>query len=91
MQPKKRAWSVGRKGAPATSNKESWREWKALQEKKKKQDASSDSDTSEKGVIHHSGIVAIVSAKSWASVVSNDDDDELPHSLGSTSLAKREC
>ena len=34
------------------------------------------------------GFFAMVSAKSWASVVSSDDDDELLPSLGSTSLAK---
>jgi len=57
-----------------------------------KQGASnSDNDTSEKGVVHRTGIAAIVSARSWASVASSDDDDERLPSLGSTSLAKREC
>lgn len=69
LQSKKSAWSVGSKGAPTIAKKESWREWKMLQDKKKKQCASnSDNDTSEKGVVHHTGIVAIVNARSWASV-----------------------
>ena len=82
---------MGRKGAPTTSNKESWREWKAFQENKKKQDASNDSDTFERGVVHTKGIVVVVSFKSWASIVSSDDDNELLPSLGSTSLTKRKC
>lgn len=44
-----------------------------------------------RGIVHKTGIAAIVSAKSWASVASSDDDDELLHSFGSTSLAKRKC
>ena len=87
MQPKKSAWSVESKGASTFAKKESWRDWKAIQEKKKKQDASSDS----RGIVHASGIAVVVSAKSWASVAISDDDDELLPSLGSTSLAKREC
>ena len=43
-------------------------------EKKKKQDASSESDTSKRGVVHASRIVAMVSAKSWVSVASSDDE-----------------
>ena len=63
-----------------------------LQDKKKKQVASSsDSGTSKKGVVHRTEIATIVSARSWASVVSSDDDDERLPNLGSTSLAKREC
>ena len=46
-----------------------------------------DSDTSERGIVHRTWIV---SAKSWVSVASSDDDDLIP-SLGSTSLDKREC
>jgi len=44
-----------------------------------------------RGVVHATRIVAVVSAKSWASVVSSDDNDELLPSLGSISLARREC
>lgn len=44
-----------------------------------------------RGIVHKTGIAAIVSAKSLASVASSDDDDELLHSFGSTSLAKRKC
>ena len=64
MQPKKSTWLVGSKGAPTTAKKESWREWKMLQDKKKKQGASSsNSDTSEKGIVHRTRIVTIVSAR----------------------------
>lgn len=42
-------------------------------------------------MVYSTGIDAVVSAKSWVSVASSDDDDELLPSLGSTSLAKREC
>jgi len=63
-----------------------------LQDKKKKQGSSnSDSDTSEKGVVHCIRIIAIVSARSWEGFASSDDNDELLPSLRSTSLAKREC
>ena len=79
------------KGDSTSTQKESWRDWKEIQEKKKKQGASSsDSDTFERSIVHASWIVAVVSDKSWASVASNDDDELLP-SLGSTSLTKREC
>lgn len=44
-----------------------------LQEKKKKQEASSDSDTSEGGIVHAFGIATIMSNKSLESVVSRDD------------------
>lgn len=91
MRPKKSAWSTRSKGAPTTDKKESWREWKTFQEKNKKQDASSDSDTSDGSVVHTIGIVVVVSAKSWASVASSDDGNELLPRLGSTALAKREC
>ena len=33
---KKNAWSVVSKGAPTTDKKESWKEWKKLQDNKKK-------------------------------------------------------
>ena len=80
------------KGAPTTAKKEPWKECKRLRNKKKKYVASnSDKDTSEEGEVHCTGIAAIVSARSWASVASSDDDDEILPSLGSTSLAKREC
>ena len=82
---------MGSKGASTSAKKESWRDWKAIQEMKKKQDASSDNNTFERGVVHATRIVAVVNAKSWASVESSDDDDELLPSLGSTSSAKREC
>jgi len=36
-------------------------------------------------------IAIIMGTKSWACVVSSDDDDELFPSPGSTSLSKREC
>jgi len=62
-----------------------------FQDKKKQGASSSDSDTSKKGVVHYIGIVAIVSAKSWATVASSDDEDEVLPSIRSTSLAKREC
>ena len=91
LQPKKHVWPVVNKGAPTTAKKESRKEWKMLQDKKKKQVASSsDSDTSEKGIVHHIGIFAIVSTKSWESIKSSDEDDIFP-SVGSTSLIKREC
>ena len=80
-----------RKGTSTYSKKESWRDWKVIQDKKKRQDASSDNDTYERGIVHASGIAAVVSTKIWESVVSSDDDDELLPSFGSTSLAKREC
>jgi len=83
---------VGRKGAPTTSKKESLREWKTLMDKNKKQGASSsNNETSEKGVVHHIGVSPIVSAKSWESIASSDDDDELLPNIGSTSLTRREC
>jgi len=91
LQPKNSTWSAWSKGAPITAKKESWRDWKVIQEKKKKKDVSSDSDTSKGGVVHAIGIATVVSTKSWASVVSSDDDDELLPSLGSTSLAKSKC
>jgi len=82
---------VGSKGASTSSKKESWREWKTFQEKKKKWDASSDSDTSERGIVHATWIATVVSTRSWVSVASSNDYDDLLPSLGSTSLAKREC
>jgi len=82
---------VGSKGSSTSGKKESWRDWKMIQEKKKKQDASSDNDTSERGVVHVIGITAVLRAKGWASVASSDDEYELLPSLGSTPLAKREC
>ena len=82
---------MGSKGT-TTTKKESYRDWKVIKEKKKKQDASnSDNDTLERGIVHRTGIDAIVSAKNWASGAISDDDDELLPSLGSISLAKREC
>ena len=65
-----------RKGTPTTAKKESWKEWKTLQDKKKQDASNSDNDTSE-DVVHCTGIAATVSAKSWASVVSSDEDDEI--------------
>ena len=92
MQPKKSAWSVGSKGASTSTKKESWRDWKVIQEKKKKQGASSsDNDTSDMDVVHRTGIVVVVSTRSWASVASSDDDNELLPSLRSTSISKRAC
>ena len=52
-----------------------------IQEKKKKQDAFSDSDTSERGIVNTIGIVEVVSAKSWVSIASSDDANELLPSL----------
>jgi len=91
LQLKKRTWLVGRKCTSTSSKKESWRDLKVIQEKTKKQDASSDSDTSERGIVHASVITALVNAKSWVSVVSSDYDDELLPNLASTSLARRKC
>ena len=62
-----------------------------IQEKTENQGASNENDTSERGVVHDARIAAVVSTKSWASVASSDDDDELLPSLGSTSFAMREC
>lgn len=90
MQPNKSSWLVGSKGDSTYNKKESWTNWKTIQEKNK--EASSDSETSERGIVHASRISTIVGARISGSVVnSNDDDNELPPSLGITSLAKREC
>lgn len=62
-----------------------------IQEKKKKQGTSSDNDISERVIVHTTGIVEVVSTKTWASVASSDDDDELLPILGMTSLGNREC
>lgn len=53
---------MGSKGVPTTAKKESWREWKTFQEK---QEASSDTDTSERSVVHTTGIGAVMSTKNW--------------------------
>ena len=82
---------MGSKGASTSGKKESWRDWKVIHKKNKKKHASSDSKTSERGVVHATSIPTVVSVKSWVSVVSSDDDDELLRSLGITSLVKREC
>lgn len=63
VQPKKSAWSVGSKGDSTTGKKESWNGLKAFQEKKK-QEASSGSDTFEKGVVHASRYARVVSTRS---------------------------
>lgn len=70
---------------------EPWKEWKALQEKKKKQEALSDSDTSKGGIVHASGIDVVVSNRSWESVASSDYEDEVLPWHGGISIAKREC
>ena len=63
-----------------------------LHDKNKKQGASNNyNDTYEKGIFYHTRIATIVSAKSWETVASSDDDDVLLPSLQSTPLAKREC
>jgi len=52
-----------------------------IQEKKKNQYASNDNDTFERGIVHALGIPTMVSTKTWLSVASSDDDDELLLSL----------
>jgi len=81
----------GSKGAHIVAKKESWREWKTFQEKKKKKADSSDNDISKRGIIHATWIGAVVGMRSRGSFDNSGDDDELLPSLGSTSLAKREC
>lgn len=58
---------------------------------KKQGTSNGDCDTLEKGVVHCTGIVAIVSTRSRESVVRSDDDDELLPSPRSTSITKRDC
>lgn len=57
---------------------------------KKKQDDYCDIETFERGVVHTTGIATVVSAKSWVSVASSDDNDELIPICGTTSLTKRD-
>ena len=91
MKPKKCAWSMGRKDTYTTSKKESWKNLKEFQEKKKKQKGSSDSKASKRGVVHVIGFAIVMGDTSWVSVASSEIDDEKLLSLGRTSLTKREC